>query len=149
MQNDGLLQLVAEMKAGRVFNGWQEGKMPAGFKPTFKVERGEVNIKYDVQLTLPILFYAFEQHERSPAYTDRVLWRSLPGNALSLSCAISSTLVRSRAGFENGLRHTGLGSGELVLTSDHKPVYATFEVDLISFPTGTLLLITCPCNVMM
>lgn len=51
-------QLASEMKAGRVFAGFQEGKMGT-FKPTFKVQRKEPKIAYDVRSPFVSLCHSF------------------------------------------------------------------------------------------
>ena len=84
------------MKAGRVFNGFREGDIQ--HPPTFKMERGK-HLDYD--------------KERSPAWCDRVLWRTM-------------------AGFDGipvfEMKQTGLGCALDITTSDHKPVWATFDL---------------------
>jgi hypothetical protein len=84
-------QLDAERKGNHVFIGFQEG-FP-NFEPTFKVER-EDGIKYN--------------EKRSPAWCDRILWRSFPGYHVE---------------------QTAFQSAPRIATSDHKPVYGTFIVD--------------------
>ncbi len=54
------------------------------------------------------------QKMRIPAWCDRVLWRSLPGH-------------------EQKLRQTAYSCVDEITTSDHSPVYATFEVCSLSF----------------
>uniref|UniRef100_A0A7S3YSM1 C2 domain-containing protein n=1 Tax=Lotharella globosa TaxID=91324 RepID=A0A7S3YSM1_9EUKA len=54
-------QLTKERKSGRVFATFTEGDYTA-FEPTFKVVKGAVELSYNI--------------ERSPAWCDRVLWRS-------------------------------------------------------------------------
>jgi endonuclease/exonuclease/phosphatase family metal-dependent hydrolase len=103
-------QLLAEMKAGHVFRGFEEG--PLDFPPTFKLERKE-GFVYD--------------SERSPAWCDRVVWRSLPGAGPAL--------------VETSLKPAGS-----VWSSDHKPVAATFNMPVISLPVGTTDLLG-PCSV--
>ena len=85
-------QLRAVRAMGVAFHGFQEGD-PA-FPPTFKVER------------IPGFSY---QAQRVPAYTDRVLWKSMP----SLAASVTQTALRAVGG---------------VGTSDHKPVVAEFEL---------------------
>jgi len=84
-------QLTMERKSGRAFYGYSEG-VPWRFRPTFKVERGQVRPTYD--------------KKRSPAWCDRVLWKSLPGYEV---------------------KQLSYNSAESVTTGDHKPVYSVFE----------------------
>ena len=59
--------------------------------------------------------------KRVPSWCDRILWRSLEGHA-------------------KRLRPIEFNSAENITTSDHKPVFATFEVELPSVgPEGTRL----------
>eukprot|EP01098_Paradermamoeba_levis_P014810 TRINITY_DN7243_c0_g1_i5.p1 TRINITY_DN7243_c0_g1~~TRINITY_DN7243_c0_g1_i5.p1 ORF type:complete len:272 (-),score=71.90 TRINITY_DN7243_c0_g1_i5:14-829(-) len=83
-------QLLNEMKARKVFLGFQE-TIPK-FPPTFKVLR-EPHLKY--------------LNQRSPAWCDRILWRSVEGSSVSQSSY-----------------HPALACP----TSDHKPVCGEFEV---------------------
>lgn len=83
-------QLQAEMKENKVFIGFEEGEY--NFPPTFKVLRGQES-GYTEQ--------------RSPAWCDRILWRSFA---------------------PKHLEQTALGSSPSILSSDHKPVYSTFDV---------------------
>lgn len=85
---DQLRKSIAENKG---FVGFKEGDIT--HLPTFKVKR-EKGFVYNTQ--------------RSPAYCDRILWRSLPG----LSA-----------------KQTGLWCAPEVETSDHKPVACTLELD--------------------
>jgi len=91
-------QLATEMKEGNVFVGFQEGKM--NFRPTFKVERDKEFAYVD---------------ERSPAWCDRILWRSFPGYEIE---------------------QKNLGCAPLILTSDHKPVYSSFTVNPFVVPSA-------------
>lgn len=83
-------QLAGEMKEERVFRGFHEGEF--NFNPTFKVKR-EHELEYD--------------EERSPAWCDRILWKSFPGQVIN---------------------QTQFGCANLITTSDHKPVFGHFEV---------------------
>lgn len=87
-------QLRAEMVNGRVFADFQEGNQPETWAPTFKVRKN------------PKLKYF---SNRSPAYCDRVLWRSLPGLAEEVK------LERYE-------------SVPAICSSDHKPVFAIFKL---------------------
>ena len=83
-------QLRAAQRAGDAFVGFREGE--PSFAPTFKLRRQAG------------LFY---NEQRTPSYTDRVLWKSMP------PC-------------EGRLALTELRSVEQVSTSDHKPVACSF-----------------------
>jgi len=91
-------QLSNEMKEGNVFVGFKEGKI--NFRPTFKVER-------DKEFTYGA--------KRSPAWCDRVLWRSFPGYDID---------------------QKSLGCAPLILTSDHKPVFSSFTVNPFIVPSA-------------
>lgn len=91
-------QLRRELAEGRAFAGFTD--LQPAFKPTFKVERNQ-----------PLTY----KSQRSPAWCDRVLYRSLPG-------------FQARP-FEF------VSSPEL-LTSDHKPVRAGFDVEVFDLPPG-------------
>ena len=92
-------QLTREMRMGRAFVGFTEGELVGGFEPTFKVRRA-AGVEYNPQ--------------RSPAWCDRILWRSVPGW---------------------GVRQVALGAIlRGVDTSDHKPVASVFEVEVPPIP---------------
>jgi hypothetical protein len=89
-------QLLRERKAGRAFVGFTEGQY--AFAPTFKTIKGKVD----------------EYNEaRSPAYCDRILWKSFPGHTV---------------------QQTAFGSVPAIVTSDHKPVYGRFTVRSFVLP---------------
>jgi hypothetical protein len=56
------------------------------------------------------------QKERSPAYTDRVLWRSFPGHTAT---------------------PLAMGSAPTIITSDHKPVWSSFRLTPFRFVNGS------------
>lgn len=87
-------QLRRELAAGRVLVGFQEA--PIAFPPTFKVQKGAPGLVYGTK--------------RSPAYCDRVLWRSnLPQRAASAQAYYCCPDIA---------------------TSDHKPVAAVLTMPL-------------------
>lgn len=86
-------QLLAERQAHRVFFGFQEGKMT--FAPTFKVRR-RVGVHYSAQ--------------RSPAWCDRILWKSIAGYPI---------------------QQLSFTSAPDIATSDHKPVSSVFQVETL------------------
>ncbi len=83
-------QLVRARARGDAFVGFREGDI--GHEPTFKVKRAP-GFQYNKQ--------------RSPAYCDRILWRSLPG--------VEGT-------------QEALWAAPEVASSDHKPVGATLAL---------------------
>lgn len=83
-------QLRAAQRAGDAFVGFSEGE--PSFAPTFKLRR-QAGLAYNEQ--------------RTPSYTDRVLWKSMPP-------------------LERRLALTGHVSVDRVSTSDHKPVVCSF-----------------------
>jgi len=88
------------MTEKKAFVGFQEG-WPMRFPPTFKVKRGVDTCVYE--------------EKRSPAWCDRILWRSFEGHNVSQ-------------------RTYDYAPG--ITTSDHKPVFATFEVDRFLLTSG-------------
>eukprot|EP00040_Diaphanoeca_grandis_P023900 m.130629 g.130629 ORF g.130629 m.130629 type:complete len:557 (-) comp29490_c0_seq2:114-1784(-) len=95
-------QLTTAMKNNEVFVGWN-ACVPQ-FKPTFKVLRPpDARVSADH----PLEFL----EKRIPSYCDRVLWKTLPG---------AKDLV-SQTSFE---------ACNDFLTSDHKPVRASFKIDI-------------------
>jgi len=115
-------QLRISRDAKKVFWEWLEGDC-AKHRPTFKcfksAEAMEKETKKDdkhkdketpyEQKVLKDVQYNLS---RSPAWCDRILWRSikLPGIAV---------------------RQTSLSAAEYIKGSDHKPVAATFDVDCV------------------
>ena len=89
-------QLAREMKHQRSFIGFKEGVY--NFPPTFKVKRLET-LEYTSQ--------------RSPAWCDRILWRSV-------------------AGFD--LQQLSLSAVTSIGTSDHKPVVSMLEMSVPAIP---------------
>jgi len=93
-------QLDKSREKEQAFVNFQEH--PINFQPTFKVYPGE-----------PLNY----QTKRSPAWCDRVLWRSAFGFEADLACL-------------------NYGNALAIQTSDHKPVYATFSVRTWERPHG-------------
>jgi len=93
-------QLRHAMENKKVFLGFQEG-FPMTFPPTFKVKRGVDTCIYE--------------EKRSPAWCDRIVWRSFEGR---------------------GLAQRSYDYAPGITTSDHKPVFATFELDRFFLTSG-------------
>ncbi|CAM9366007.1 unnamed protein product, partial [Ectocarpus sp. 4 AP-2014] len=87
-------ELLKELRAGRLLAGFQTE--PPAFAPTFKGIRGETG-GYSAK--------------RIPSYTDRILWKSLPGHAANLDL----------------LKFTSFPE---ITSSDHKPIHGAFVVKL-------------------
>ncbi|KAM9743683.1 phosphatidylinositol polyphosphate 5-phosphatase type IV isoform 1-T3 [Menidia menidia] len=87
-------QLSKEMSDGSIFKGFQES--PIHFFPTYKFDIGCDN-------------YDTTSKQRTPSYTDRILYRSRQANDIKV------------------LKYTSCSS---VKTSDHRPVVAVFQVRL-------------------
>jgi len=87
-------QLLNEKAKGNCFWGFEEGDL--NFRPTYRYNRGDRT-------------YSMEKM-RIPSWTDRVLWKCLPGLKANL---------------------TAYNCCDEITTSDHSPVYATFEVDTL------------------
>ncbi|ELT92377.1 hypothetical protein CAPTEDRAFT_187664, partial [Capitella teleta] len=75
------------------------------FPPTYRIERGT---------TQHYIWQKFKKtgtRINAPSWCDRVLWKSYP---------------------ETYIRNNSYGSVETILTSDHKPVFAAFDVSIVS-----------------
>jgi len=92
-------QLQIERSAGRAFAGWSEGTL--AFPPTYKVDRGTVDT------------YDTSKKQRVPSWTDRVMWRTVTGGAVT--CPKGADVYTSVKG---------------ILTSDHLPVVARIEAQV-------------------
>ena len=127
-------ELRSEIEQNRVFSGFNEGRL--NFLPTFKVMRSS-HLSPDFPIIgtgvdgvvesldgSPMLWSSgrdgqpccsnrFVQYnsQRIPAYCDRVLWKSRPMH-------------------ESHVKQRQYGSTPTYGTSDHKPVYSTFDVVL-------------------
>ncbi|XP_056395543.1 phosphatidylinositol 3,4,5-trisphosphate 5-phosphatase 2-like isoform X2 [Hyla sarda] len=93
-------QLNQEREKKKIFLGFKEP--PITFPPTCRYERG--SRAYDLQKAKTTGTRIFV-----PSWSDRILWTSYPGT--EVKC-------------------TSYGSTNDVLTSDHSPVFSTFEVGL-------------------
>jgi hypothetical protein len=93
-------QLQGEINSGRAFCSFSEGVLD--FPPTFKVEKGQV-LQYNTK--------------RLPAWCDRILWNSAPGE-------------------ENNISLNKFGTHLDITSSDHKPVYACFSLRTPEVPSA-------------
>uniref|UniRef100_A0A8B9J759 phosphoinositide 5-phosphatase n=1 Tax=Astyanax mexicanus TaxID=7994 RepID=A0A8B9J759_ASTMX len=120
---DGLIagdQLVEQKNAGLVFRGFIEGKLD--FAPTYK---------YD-------LFsddYDTSEKCRTPAWTDRVLWKRRKWNFDKTAEELELNVVGAPVNDEEQLPWSPgelkyYGRAELK-TSDHRPVVAVIDVDIL------------------
>lgn len=96
-------QLQRQMKECDIFRGFQEG--PIRFPPTYKLHRFEDGYKLAEN----------EDQQRIPSYTDRILWRI--GDSAHERILIGKPRIKL-------IEYTSAR----VLSSDHRPVYASFEM---------------------
>lgn len=130
MRSDQLSNL---MSRGLVLSGYEEAQWPPPFPPTYKcrIQHQDVSLKassassgssssptqsvHSNSATLPDTPTTADYDEsRVPSYTDRILFKSKVAN--------QKTTVKC-------LQYTSVST---IDSSDHKPVYALFEVDLES-----------------
>ena len=88
-------QLLREINANRVFQGFQEG--PINFAPTYRMVRG----RHDYS----------NKRFQAPSYTDRIVWKTLPGLEDHVKCE----------------KYGGLFN---MMQSDHRAVYGVYKVKL-------------------
>jgi hypothetical protein len=109
-------ELVRELKDGRIMNGYTS--LTPQFAPTFKRNAGtslNERVKMDSfgneteDMDPKMNARLYYNAKRLPSYTDRILYKSLPG-------------------FANDLKSISFESCEDVKSSDHKPVKASFNV---------------------
>ena len=123
-------QLLAERAAGRVAQGFVEG--PILFAPTYKLDPETDN-------------YDTGAKRRVPAWTDRILWRTCEDAEAEAESGAGAgagegPVVRGRVPAPDGGPGTVATLGVKLLayrsvpqlrSSDHRPVIAEFEVELI------------------
>lgn len=96
-------QLLASMEQERAFGGFCEG--PLQFAPTYRYARGRRD-EYEWKKTYP----SGAVRINAPAWCDRILWRAFPNMRLA--------------------QRTYACANELI-TSDHSPVFASFDIQTI------------------
>ncbi|CAL9046601.1 type II inositol polyphosphate 5-phosphatase 15-like [Musa acuminata AAA Group] len=101
-------QLRAEMKAGRVFQGFREGVIK--FPPTYKFEKHLTGLSG----------YDSSEKKRIPAWCDRILYRDSCCDSRT-ECSLACPVVSSICMYDSCMDVTG---------SDHKPVKCIFNVDI-------------------
>ncbi|RWW10426.1 hypothetical protein GW17_00026034 [Ensete ventricosum] len=101
-------QLRAEMKAGRVFQGFREGVIK--FPPTYKFEKHLTGLSG----------YDSSEKKRIPAWCDRILYRDSCCDSRT-ECSLACPVVSSIYMYDSCMDVTG---------SDHKPVKCIFNVDI-------------------
>jgi len=107
-------ELSTALEATQVFAGWQEA--PIRFPPTYRRLQGLAGLCQDFSDVDQIKAAYSTQVEkkgnvtlRTPSYTDRVLWHTLPGSTDSCRC-------------------TDYSQEETIRSSDHNPVKAEFVI---------------------
>ncbi|ORY44298.1 DNase I-like protein [Rhizoclosmatium globosum] len=107
------------MKSGKVLYGFQEH--PISFPPTYKFDttdskrgwRKKKASQVDVRVDEPVNVYDTSKKSRIPSWTDRILWRE------KLGANKNRRVTCEEYGCELGAQG-----------SDHKPVYALFDVSM-------------------
>jgi hypothetical protein len=115
-------ELNRELAAGRVLSSFKA--LQPNFPPTFKRLRDIALTGEDItnlNTGHPHPAMAYYNTKRLPSYTDRILYRSLPG-------------------FEYFISEGYFESCEYVTSSDHKPVRAFFLIDTVPGDKGIHLL---------
>ncbi|XP_059669483.1 type I inositol polyphosphate 5-phosphatase 8-like [Cornus florida] len=109
-------QLRIEQRAGRVFKGWEEGRIY--FAPTYKYLANSDN--YVVQTS------ASKQNRRTPAWCDRILWK---GEGLKQMC-----YVRGESKFSDHRPVYSLFSVQVNVANNPKPIRPDFLKQLTTSP---------------
>ncbi|XP_051793401.1 inositol polyphosphate 5-phosphatase K isoform X1 [Acanthochromis polyacanthus] len=120
-------QLIMMKKKEPFLQEFEEG--PLDFKPTYKFDRNSDT--YDTRA--PKAWLGFNGKKRKPAWTDRILWRikpkTLPSDDDEEEKASTST-VDGQDEFPILVTQDKYTSDMSYGISDHKPVIATFSLDL-------------------
>ncbi|KAL6841983.1 hypothetical protein ACP4OV_028183 [Aristida adscensionis] len=98
-------QLQAEMRSGRVFQGFREGEIK--FPPTYKFEKHTAG-------------YDYSEKRRIPAWCDRILYRDSRASS-EVECSLECPVVCSISLYDSCMEATD---------SDHKPVKCVFNLDI-------------------
>ncbi|XP_051539396.1 synaptojanin-1-like isoform X9 [Myxocyprinus asiaticus] len=113
-------QLVEQKNAGQIFKGFIEGKLD--FAPTYKYDLFSED-------------YDTSEKCRTPAWTDRVLWKRRKWNFDKTAEELELNVVGAPVNEED---HYPWSPGELkyydraeLKTSDHRPVVAIIDVDIL------------------
>ncbi|EDQ87577.1 uncharacterized protein MONBRDRAFT_27082 [Monosiga brevicollis MX1] len=102
-------QLLMQRGSQKMFFGFEEG--PIEFPPSYRYKRGTRDV------------YEYEKQKASgikinvPSYTDRIMWRSFPNLYI---------------------KQTSYGATTDIMTSDHSPVFATFDIQVTDQHASTL-----------
>lgn len=141
-------QLIKSIKGGEAFQGFEE--LPLNFDPTYKYNTFNNEYARDEEEEQAL--------KRTPAWTDRILWRdrirSLPRDFTSSSASSSPSAENKDAngsgngngngkaanGSESSLGEKVRGGGDglrvsdyrrhEIFSSDHRPVSAVFDIDV-------------------
>ncbi|WOK97459.1 type II inositol polyphosphate 5-phosphatase 15-like [Canna indica] len=108
-------QLQAEMKAGRVFQGFREGEIK--FPPTYKFEKHQTGLSG----------YDSSEKKRIPAWCDRILYRDSRCDSVT-ECSLSCPVVSFICMYDSCMD---------VMGSDHKPIKCIFTVNIAHVDEST------------
>uniref|UniRef100_A0A8C1ILH2 phosphoinositide 5-phosphatase n=1 Tax=Cyprinus carpio TaxID=7962 RepID=A0A8C1ILH2_CYPCA len=106
-------QLLEQKNAGQIFRGFIEGKLD--FAPTYKYDLFSED-------------YDTSEKCRTPAWTDRVLWKRRKWNFDKTANLKIKFLIRSYPWSPGELKYYGRAE---LKTSDHRPVVAIMDVDIL------------------
>ncbi|XP_024317504.1 type II inositol polyphosphate 5-phosphatase 15 isoform X3 [Brachypodium distachyon] len=109
-------QLRAEMRSGRVFQGFREGDFK--FPPTYKFEKQ----------TAGLSGYDSSEKRRIPAWCDRILYRDSRASS-GTECSLDCPVVCSISLYDSCMEATD---------SDHKPVKCLFNLDVAHIDKQTM-----------
>ncbi|XP_069001682.1 inositol polyphosphate 5-phosphatase K [Embiotoca jacksoni] len=123
-------QLLMMKKKEPFLQEFEEG--PLNFKPTYKFDRNSDT--YDT--STPKTWLGFNGKKRKPAWTDRILWRIKPNSLTSQDDdddKASTSTDEAQDEYPILVAQDKYTSDMSYGVSDHKPVIATFSVELRKF----------------
>ena len=100
---------------GLIFKDYKED--PISFPPTFKYDTG--TNEFDTS-----------SKQRVPSYTDRILYKARRGCGCSSGMHLRSRKIKNHKWQQQKIKPLHYHSVQNVITSDHKPVWGMWEVDI-------------------
>ena len=109
-------QLINTQRQGQAWVGWQEGALR--FRPTYKFDVGTRDT------------YDSGPKQRVPAWTDRILFKQAATTVGPGALQEGYYSAQKAEAEASAVRLLEYNSVPAMVTSDHKPVFATFELRL-------------------